>query len=77
MVLITSMRVCLCIHLIDFMWWQIFILHLIGDLKFSNLNSDNMCAYLDSKKCSKYGNKKVYVGFEDLLQEDRTICSLL
>ena len=26
-----------------------FILPLIGDLKFSNLNYDNTCAYLDSK----------------------------
>ena len=27
----------------------IFILPSIGDLKFSNLNYDNMCAYLDNK----------------------------
>ena len=26
-----------------------FILPLIGDLKFSNLNYDNACAYLDNK----------------------------
>ena len=33
-----------------------FILPLIGDLKFSNLNYDNTCAYLDGKNAQN--NKK-------------------
>ena len=34
-------------------------------------------AYLDSKKAWNTETRKIYVIFEDLLQEDRTICSLL
>ena len=35
-----------------------FILPLIGDLKFSNLNYDNMCAYLDSKNAQNTETRK-------------------
>ena len=31
-----------------------FILPSIGDLKFSKLNYDNTCPYLDNKKCLQY-----------------------
>ena len=42
-----------------------FILPLIGDLKFLNLNYDNTCAYLDSKNAQS--TETIYVRFEDLL----------
>ena len=35
-----------------------FILPLIGDLKFSNLNHDNMCAYLDNKNAQNTETRK-------------------
>ena len=35
-----------------------FILPLIGDLKFSNLNYDNMCGYLDSKNAQNTETRK-------------------
>ena len=35
-----------------------FILPLIGDLKFSNLNYDNMCTYLDSKNVQNTETRK-------------------
>ena len=35
-----------------------FILPLIQDLKFSNLNYDNMCAYLDSKNVQNTETRK-------------------
>ena len=35
-----------------------FILPLIGDLKFSNLNYDNMCAYLDNKNAQNTETRK-------------------
>ena len=35
-----------------------FILHLIGDLKFTNLNYDNMCVYLDSKNAQNTETRK-------------------
>ena len=35
-----------------------FILPLIGDLNFSNLNYDNMCAYLDSKYAQNMETRK-------------------
>ena len=35
-----------------------FILPLIGDLKFSNLNYDNMCAYLDHKNAQNTETRK-------------------
>ena len=47
-----------------------FILPSIGDLKFSNLNYDNMCTTLKQQKCSKHRNKEIYVGFENLFQEN-------
>ena len=35
-----------------------FILPLIGDLKFSNLNYDNTCAYLDNKNTQNTETRK-------------------
>ena len=44
-----------------------FILHLIGDLKFSNLNYDNMCAYLDNKNAQNTETRKYMLDLKDLL----------
>ena len=54
-----------------------FILPSIGDLKFSNLNYDITCAYLDNKNAQNTETRKHMLRFKDFLQEDRSICSLL
>ena len=43
-----------------------FILPLIGDLEFSDLNYDNTCAYLDNRT-EQHRDKEIYVKFEELL----------
>ena len=45
-----------------------FILSSIGDLKFSKLNYDNTCAYLDNKKICNTDSKE-HVGSHDFLQK--------
>ena len=46
-----------------------FILPSIGDLKFSKLNYDNTCAYMDNK----YRNEKLHVRSKDFLQNYRAL----
>ena len=53
-----------------------FMLPSIGDLKFSNLNYDITCAYMDNKNTLNR-NKKIHIRSKDLLQKDRAICNLL
>ena len=77
MELITSMRVCFMHSFDRFYVVTKFILPSIGDLKFSKLNYDNTCAYLDNRECPEYRNKKTHVRSNDLLQKDRTICAVL
>ena len=52
------MRACLCTHLTDFTKVTKFILPSIGDLKYSKLNYDNTCAYLDNKNSHGTETKK-------------------
>ena len=54
-----------------------FILPSIVDLKFSNLNNDNTCTFMDKKNANKHRNKKIHVRSKNLLQTDRLICNLL
>ena len=52
-----------------------FMFSSLGDLKFSNLNYDITCAYLDNKMF-KIQKQEIYVRSKDFLQKDRTICNL-
>ena len=63
----TSTKVCSHIHFTDFVVTN-FTLPLTGDLKFSNLNHDNTCAYLDNKMLkTQKKTRKYMIRFEDLL----------
>ena len=46
-----------------------FILPSIGDLKFSKLNNDNSCAYLDNRNAQNTETRKTHVGRNILLQK--------
>ena len=58
MVLTTNMKVCLHLHLTDFYVVTKFLLPTIGDVKFSNLDYDNTCAYLDNKNAQNTETRK-------------------
>ena len=47
-----------------------FILPSIGDSKFSTLNYDNTCAYLDNRNMHNSESKKTYARSYDILQEN-------
>ena len=53
-----------------------FILPSIGDLKFSKLNYDSTCAYLDKRNTQTTETRR-RVRSNDFLQKDRTICNVL
>ena len=54
-----------------------FILPSIKDLKFSKLNYDNTYAHLDNRNAQKTETRNTDVRSNDLLQKDRTICTVL
>ena len=45
-----------------------FILPMIGDLKFSKLDFNDTCAYMENKYAQKHQFKKIYAGIKSLLQ---------
>ena len=54
-----------------------FILPSIGDLKFSTLNHDNTCPYVDNRNMHDSKSKKHMLDVMTHLQENLTICTLL
>ena len=77
MELIINMKVCLHIHLTDFMSVTKFILPSIGDLKFSKLNYDNTCIYLDNRNTQTTETRKHMLDLMTFCKKDRTICNVL
>ena len=68
--LTTSMRACL-VHSFDrFYVVTKFILSSIGDLRFSKLNYDNTCTYLDNRNTHTTETRK-HARSNDFLQKDR------
>ena len=47
-----------------------FMLPTIGDIKFSKLNYDNMCAYMMKEYTPNTDSKKIFNRVEDLLQQN-------
>ena len=54
-----------------------FILPSIGDIKFSKLNYDNICTYLDNKNTHSTETRKHMLDLMAFLQKYRTICNVL
>ena len=54
-----------------------FILPSIGVLKFSNLNYDNTCAYMDNKDAQSTETRKYMLDLRTFCKKGRAICKLL
>ena len=54
-----------------------FILSSIGDPKFSNLNYDNTCGYMDNKDAQSTETRKYMLDLRTFCKKDRAICKLL
>ena len=50
---------------------------MIGDLKFSKLEFDDTCTYVDNKYAQNTKSRKYLLDLKTFLQENQTICNLL